>query len=289
MEKFLPNISLKDESFTIENARHYTLSLEISYDGIAYAVFDEVKKRYILLESFNFNNVSNDSQLVINLTEIIQNCENLRLEYEKSLITFKNSKYTFIPSPLYINEEEELYLKFNQDIEKSDIIKSDLIKNINSHNIYAIPKLTEYFISENFKNISLHHHITSLIEIIIFKFKNTDENNSVFINLSQSFVDIIVLGNQKLLLCNTFNFKTGEDFIYYLMFVFEQMKLNPENTCLTIMGEIEKESALYTYIEKYIRNIVFIERNSDFLYTYQFDKIPQHYFYNLFNLKLCGL
>jgi hypothetical protein len=289
MEKALPNISLKDESFIKENARHYSLSVEISYDGLAYTVFDEVKNRYILLESYSFNKVFNDSQLIINLQKVADSCENLKYDFEKSLIMFKNNKYTFIPSALFIPEERELYLRFNQDVENSDLISSDLIKNISSQNIYATPRLLSSFISGNFTNYSLQHHITALIEIILFKFKNNDENKSVFVNLSQSFVDILILENQKLLLCNTFQFKTGEDFIYYLMFVFEQMKLNPEKTGVTIMGEIEKDSALFNYIEKYIRNTCFIERNNDFSYSYQMDKLPQHYFYNLFNLKLCGL
>jgi hypothetical protein len=289
MERILPNFSYTDESFIKENSYHYSLAIEISYDGIVYLVFDEVKNNYILVESFNFNKVFNESQLISSFQNIIENHDNLKLNYEKTNIVFKNSKYTFIPSPLFVAGEEERYLTFNQEILNSETILKDFVKNADLYNIYAIPKLLQNFIELNFRNYKLSHHLTSLVEIIVTKYKNLDENKTVFINLGQSFLDVLVLENQKLLLCNTFQFKTGEEFIYYLMFVFEQMKLNPEKNSLTIIGEIEKDSALYGFIEKYIRNISFIDRNNAFEYSYLFDKIPQHYFYNLFNLKLCGL
>jgi hypothetical protein len=289
MERILPNFSYTDESFIKENSYHYSLAIEISYDWIVYLVFDEVKNNYIVIESFNFNKVFNESQLVSSFQNIIDNHDNLKLNYEKTNIVFKSSKYTFIPSPLFVVGEEERYLTFNQEILNSETTLKDFVKNADLFNIYAIPKLLQNFLEDNFKNHKLSHHLTSLVEIIVNKYKNLDENKTVFINLGQSFLDVLVLENQKLLLCNTFQFKTGEEFIYYLMFVFEQMKLNPEKNNLTIIGEIEKDSALYGYIEKYIRNISFIERNNAFKYSYLFDKIPQHYFYNLFNLKLCGL
>lgn len=289
MESILPNISFTDESFIKENSMHYSLYVEISFDGLVYLIFDEVKNKYIVIESFNFNKVFNDSQLTISLQSIFDGNENIKLDFEKTSIIYKNSKYTFIPSALFIPEQKDLYLKFNQEIDNLDIIHADLIKNIDSYNIYAVPKLLSSFLEANFKNYKLTHHLNSLIDTILYKFKNADENRTVFINVSQTMLDILVLEKHRLLLCNTFQYKNGEDFIYYLMFVYEQMKLNPEKNNLTIIGEIDKDSALFAFIEKYIRNISFIERNNDFSYTYQLDKLPPHYYYNLFNLKLCGL
>ena len=61
--------------------------------------------------------------------------------------------------------------------------------------------------------------------------------------------------NQKLHLFNSFEYKTPEDFIYYILFTAEQLQLNPENFKLELLGAIVENDAFYQIAYKYIRNI----------------------------------
>jgi hypothetical protein len=38
-----------------------------------------------------------------------------------------------------------------------------------------------------------------------------------------------------------------------------------------------------------VRNVAFIQRGSDYAYSYVFDDIPEHFYYNLLNLQRCEL
>ena len=72
----------------------------------------------------------------------------------------------------------------------------------------------------------------------------------------------MAIANQKLLLYNTFEYQTKEDFIYYLLFTAEQLQLNPEIFQLKLFGKISKENELYQIAYKYIRNVsLFFEHN----------------------------
>ena len=73
----------------------------------------------------------------------------------------------------------------------------------------------------------------------------------------------MVLKNKKLEFFNSFNFKTKEDFIYYVLFTSEQLQLNPEEFVLTFLGGVEKESELYDIVFKYVRNIEFLNLEND--------------------------
>ena len=75
--------------------------------------------------------------------------------------------------------------------------------------------------------------------------------------------------------------------MYYLIFVVEQLKLNPENIELIITGELDKHSSLSDLLHKYIRNISFAGHNKDFRYSFVFDQLPGHYYYNLLNAAMC--
>jgi len=79
----------------------------------------------------------------------------------------------------------------------------------------------------------------------------------MYINVSNQNLEIVVLKNKKLELYNIFSFTTKEDFIYYILFVAEQLKLNPEEINVILLGAIEKESELFTILYQYIRNVSF--------------------------------
>ena len=77
-----------------------------------------------------------------------------------------------------------------------------------------------------------------------------------------------------------FNFQTKEDFIYHILFTFEQLKLEVEEVKLYFTGAIELESEIYTITYQYIRNIFFLESNNSI-----FSKLDasKHSNYTLFN------
>src|SRR5690606_19117788 len=79
----------------------------------------------------------------------------------------------------------------------------------------------------------------------------------MYVHVDYKNFEIIVIENGKLLLYNTFEFNTKEDFIYYILFTAEQLKINPETLHLIFIGNINKEDAFYNMAYKYIRHIDF--------------------------------
>ena len=95
--------------------------------------------------------------------------------------------------------------------------------------------------------------------------------------------EVLVINSGKLTFYNTFAYQTAEDFIYYLLFVFEQLKLNPETANVELLGELEKSSAVYQLLYKYIRNIKFGARPDAFDYSFKITSLPKQYYYSLFS------
>ena len=65
----------------------------------------------------------------------------------------------------------------------------------------------------------------------------------------------MIVQNQKLILYNSFEYKTPQDFIYYILFTAEQLQLNPENFVLKLIGKIDETDELFKICYKYIRNV----------------------------------
>ena len=74
--------------------------------------------------------------------------------------------------------------------------------------------------------------------------------------------EIVVVDNNLLKFYNRFDFITKEDFIYYLLFTAEQLKLNPEEFPLVLIGAINERDDLYQIAYKYIRNVSLLQSKS---------------------------
>jgi hypothetical protein len=100
-----------------------------------------------------------------------------------------------------------------------------------------------------------YKHANSVLVSKLLDLSKNNEERKMFVHVSESHFEIIVVQNQKLHLFNSFEYKTPEDFIYYILFTAEQLQLNPENFKLELLGVIVENDAFYQIAYKYIRNI----------------------------------
>ena len=84
----------------------------------------------------------------------------------------------------------------------------------------------------------------------------------MYVHVSDHNFEIIIVQNQKLLLYNSFDYNTPEDFIYYILFTAEQLQLDPNNFQLTLLGLINPLDSLYQICYKYIRNVAFLNNTT---------------------------
>jgi len=117
--------------------------------------------------------------------------------------------------------------------------------------------------------------------------KNLSRHSLLNVNIQPGFIDIIVTEGKKLLLCNSFEYKSPEDALYYILFVCEQLNLEPQEIQTAVFGEIENQSAVYHLLQKYLKNIYTGEPPSSLKFTYGFEKLPSHFYFAAFSQLLC--
>ena len=114
------------------------------------------------------------------------------------------------------------------------------------------------FFIDQFGAFDYKHANSILVEKILDASRNNDEKKMI-VNFNYGHFEVIVVQNQKLLLFNSFEYQTPEDFIYYLLFTAEQLSLNPESFQLELLGTIDQNDPFYAIAYKYIRNISFFD------------------------------
>lgn len=269
--------------------KDYILSIQIALDGFSFTILDQDKNKYLALEKYTIQEIDNYVLLCEDLNKVLDSIDVIKRRFNRVIVLFEGNKSALVPNPLFDENAIDQYLKFNYKVDSDEVILYDKLINLQAYNVFAIPQQVRELIKNKFVNYSICHFSSSLIESLLIKHKNQEIPKRIFINVRESSFDIVVLEDSKLAFFNSFPFRTKEDFVYFIIFVLEQLKLNPENVDLTLMGEIDKSSKLYEILFKYVRNIQLMERNDFYSYSYVLDDIPSNHYYNLLNASLCEL
>ncbi|WP_281847829.1 DUF3822 family protein [Olleya namhaensis] len=256
------------------------LSIQISLSGHSFCVLDTNTKTIVTLKSERFSVKKTPSELLDAIKHLFNTDPVLKQPFKAINVIHVNDWSTVVPKPLFNEDTLADYLKFNTKILKTDFITFDDIHPNDSVNVYVPFTNINNFIFDQFGSFTYNHFSTILIEQLL-TFEKHSNTPKVYVHVSDTNFEIIVINKGKLTLYNTFEHQTKEDFIYYLLFTLEQLQLNPETIEVLFLGEVTKDSPLFEIAYKYIRHVSFGNRMD----TYAFAEKPTHNHSNFTLLK----
>lgn len=274
--------SFIDEAFDAKKTASYQLLLQIGISDIQVAVQDKQKNKYIALEKYNISNAYNFEAVAELFDSLLKESKLINHKFQSVACIVVNNLSTLVPNALYEDDRKKMYLKFNASLEGNEFIVVDEIRSLDAKNVFALPFSLKAKLDSQYNNIKYHHASSTLIDTLVANNKN-QTGKKLFVHIQETHFETLLIDGKNLIFYNTFNYHSPEDFIYYLLFAFEQLQLNPEKIETILLGEIEKSSAVYGVAQKYIRTLKFAERSVDADYSYQLQTLPKHFYFTLFN------
>jgi hypothetical protein len=235
------------------------LSIQISLSGLSFCILNPDLNSVTTLKEFDYKKNLNPLEALDYLKHVFNTEEELDNTFKQVSIIHDNNLSAQVPKALFNEDNLADYLKFNAKILKSDFITYDVILENDIVNVYVPYININNFIYDKFGTFTFKHISTVLIEEILRIEKNA-KSLKFYVNVRNNQLDIVVVDQGKLLLHNTYTYNTKEDFIYYLLFVAEQLNLNPESFDLVFIGAINEHDEFFKIAYKYIRNINFGNR-----------------------------
>lgn len=294
---FLDSFSLVDKSFDISKSGSYHLSIQISNTGLAYCVLDLERNKYLAIENIRCNSALAATSLSVEAKKTFDENAVLKSKFKSVSAAYINNQATLVPSTIFDEKRAGEFLQLNLDDKKTtDVLVTttdsdrefgkDLLNELNSVNLYYFSEEAKSLLQSEYQNITIMHHSSILIRSALLRYKN-QHKKKLLIHFHKDSFEVMVIDNNQLKIYNSFNYQTKEDFVYYILFACEQLSLNPELIETEVFGELDKHSEYYSMLYTYIRNITISKRPGDFEYSYQFEDLPGHYYYNLFSQYLC--
>lgn len=265
---------------TNQNITHKALSIQIGLNGLSFCVLNTQANSIIELKTYNKEKKQTPEELLDSLKHVFNTETILSEDFDKLSVIHVNELSTIVPKPIFNEDIIADYLKLNAKILKTDFITHDEITINDSVNVYVPYINVNNFIYDRFGDFTYKHYSSVLIETLLAEEKHNKEPK-LFANINNTHFELIVIKAGELILYNTFEYKTAEDFIYYILFTAEQLALNPETIKLILFGAISKNDTLYNIAYKYIRNVDFGCVNT--LYEFKDKSMAKHNHFTLLN------
>jgi hypothetical protein len=207
-------------------------------------------------------------------------------EFSKVTAGITSQEYTLVPDALFRKGDETMYFRKNFPSRPDSNIHAEFIPSFHLYTVFSVERELEIELNHLFQDPRLWHSSQAILSGLALQTK-TDTGKQILLNVHGNCMDIVVTENKKLILMNTFQWQTHEDIIYYTLFICEQLELSPEKIPLTVTGEIDADSPLYTLLYKYLRSVIFPEKPSSLLNIFNDSGLPFHKYATLYSFSLC--
>ena len=267
--------SFYKKNVNFANTENFHLSIEVSPTKLKYTLLNTENLEYLLFKSIEVGN---------NLLTAIGSEEILKQTFFSTSMCYSNFPTTIVPNELYSEIDKEKYLQFISD--KKGTIKTDKIHQNNATTIYSVKEDIVHLMNQIQSGVIEKNSSTIIIEQLIKQYKNLTEKTA-FLFINRKNIELIILKKGELILHNYFDVNNSIDVLYYTLFGFNQLKMNPEESNLYLFGNIEKGDENYILIYDYIRNIKFGSLSNSLSFNEELKRVSQHQNFSLFSQILC--
>ncbi len=278
-------IEYYDNTLIHQDNHHLDISIQTSLNGFSFAIYESTGKSYRAFKSLPFQNILMIEDFIDKVKELLDNENLLKLGFQKARILHLTQKSTLIPTEYFSPDKLKSYFEFNHTLNELDEIHYNYIEKIGAYNIFTVPSYFSGLIFKYYKQIHFFHQGTSLIEFALNFFRSKER--MILINLNPNFFDLLVCEENKLKLYNSFMYQNENDVIYFLLYIFKQFQLKPDEQSVYLCGEHMMDQNIVTELKNYIKEVRYLDTNNYFAKTPHLQKLNTSRYLNLFNLIRC--
>lgn len=284
-----------DVSFNPSECHEYGISMVFSETELSFAIADLRRSKFIGLQSLVRNDAGNGHipgqekhPFPLFFREVMENLPYLKSGFKIHRIAFMSDRQTLIPGTLYEPAGHEHYLSVLFGIKSDEHIFSDSVESMDAYQVFSMPEVIYKAVDSHLDRRRIFCHATVFIQSIFVNYSR-QHHTKVFINIRTGNLDILVYNGRQVQYFNSFRQQCPDDIVYFLIFIMEQLNLNPEQVPVVVLGETSDDGHLEELIFTYVRHVEFGKRGNFFKFSHVLDDIPAHSRFVLFNFLSCGL
>ena len=145
-----------------------------------------------------------------------------------------------------------LYLHSFPESEK-DLVRYNVLPSLNAVCIFCINKDLLMVLTDHFNDVQLMHAMTP-VWTYLHQRSFTGHRSKIYGFFHDKQLDICSFQQNRFKFCNSFDTTRAYDAIFFLLYVWKQLNLQPEHDEIHILGEIPDQDWLLQELHKYVKN-----------------------------------
>lgn len=282
--------SIKDSKLEVDHLEHYQLVLQAGARDFQIAVYDGRTNRCMLVEDYILPKPLNSDEYLDAIEELHDAHHLLAANFWQSVkFSIKNQQFCLVPTALLEPKHLEDYLRLNCEF---DPTKEEALYYKHIHTdattVFAIDKALGAWVRKKYPKqvVQFIHQACNLIEGVL-KSKENSPAKKMYLFVDRFVLHILVTDQKKLHYYNQFRIEKFDDYVRFIMMVMNQLELSQERNELYLWGNISPTSAQFKELYKYIRNVAFGQKPSFLNFSFHFDEVYDHQFFDVYNAYLC--
>jgi hypothetical protein len=242
------------------------LKLGIDYRYIRY--FVEAGDTIVYYGEYALQAVSTDAELTEQLEIILSKDQFLNKSYSLVKVLW-STDFEIVPTAFYDEDITDENAGVNEILGGEAMFLFEKIKGVSDllHSKYPVSSHSGAVLIETLRKLNL------------------TKSKDLFININAQSIEILYFdADGAFKIYNRYEYRTYQDYIYFVLLVADEMGLNREETKAVLMGEVSQDSQLYEVTTRYFRQTAFIKQPADKKITSYFEDYPVHFNYPLYNL-----
>ncbi|MCW3126561.1 MAG: hypothetical protein JWO03_2219 [Bacteroidetes bacterium] len=247
-----------------------TEHLKLSVDHRHIRYFIEAGDTHVYYGEYALQSVATDADLREQVEIILSKDPFLHKSYALVKILWQND-FEIVPTAFYDEDERTAGTGVNT------ILGGDakfLFEKISG---------ADQLLEEKFP-LAVHYHSGAVL-IETLGALGLTQSKDLFINIHAQNIEVLYFDETGALkIYNRYEYRSYQDYIYFVLLVADEMNLNREETKAVLMGEVSADSQLYEVTTRYFRQTAFIKQPADKRFSSTFEGYPVHFNYPLYNL-----
>ena len=248
--QYFNSVNYISDQFDSTQTSSYELAICIQNQKILYTIATKERVPLVIKELPNVQNLG----LSIFIRYIFETETLLKLPYQGYTLFTTQPTFTLIPQRY---TQPEGLLKMARILLEDAIYAEDVaqvpIHSTQATLIFTFSKFIEEICAEYLPTYQLNHIVALDIEVTRKLIqKKTD---GILLHIFDGYLIAIVYKNSRLQLCNSFEYKTVMDALYFIQSVCKATQLPIVHTPIYMIGEFERDSKLYQELKAYLPHL----------------------------------
>ncbi|MCS6973405.1 MAG: DUF3822 family protein [Cyclobacteriaceae bacterium] len=277
---------IRDEQFEEDHIAEYHLALLTGPHDLQVLVYNPVTRRALWMEDYVFPSSTSDDDWLSALQEVFDQHPFLTAGFWKKIIAgVKTPSFVQTPAALFDDAQASQYLQYNASVRPGEDI---LYFSQDGHGLvtsFAFPAaIKNWLLSVYASNHPVFtHQSCSLMEGVLHEARQ-QHDNPLYIYVDRFRLHILSAQPEGLRYYNQFFINNFSDYIRYIMLVMHTLGMNQQTGKVILWGYVGKNSPHYQEFYKYIQSITYGGRPGFLHFSYLFDEIQEHQYFDVWNM-----